>query len=132
MASSFRTEAVASRGELALVDGSQGLADGLLHHTVDYRRDAKQAHLAIVLGYLNPSYWVRTLRPVLQGTYQSILVSQEPREHLLTRHLVDTATALVALNRLVGSEQVIGTEDALQKVFLVGNHPKLAVLSISH
>ena len=40
MASSSRTEAEASRGELAFIDGSQGLVNGLLHHTVDYRWDA--------------------------------------------------------------------------------------------
>ena len=84
MASSSRTETVAPRGELALINGSQGLVDGLLHHAVNYRGDAQQAHLAIVLGYLYPFHWGRTVRAVLQGMYQSILVSQEPREHLLT------------------------------------------------
>ena len=41
VASSSRTEAKASRGKLALIDGSQGLIDGLLHHTVDYRRNTQ-------------------------------------------------------------------------------------------
>ena len=41
MASSSRTEAEAPRGELAFIDGSQGLVDGLLHHTVYDRGNAQ-------------------------------------------------------------------------------------------
>ena len=119
MASSPWAEAVTSWRELSLIDGCQGLVDGLLHQSVNHGGDAQQALLAIVLRYLYSTDWVRTVWAVLQGTYQRILVSQEPREEFLTRHLVDTAASLVANHRFVGLVQVIGTKDSLQQVLLV-------------
>ena len=119
MASSSRTEAVARLGELVLIDGSQYLVDGLLHQTVYYCRYSQQAHLAVVFGYFYPFHWVRTVRTVHQGTDEFILIGQEPWEQLLTRHLVDTTTALVSHNRLVGSVEICRTKNLLEKVFLV-------------
>ena len=119
MASSSRTEAVARLGELVLIDGSQYLVDGLLHHTVYYCRYSQQAHLAIVFGYFYPFHWVRTVSPVHQGTDEHILVGQEPWEQLLTLHFVDTTTAFVSHNSLVGSVEIRRTKDLLEKVFLV-------------
>ena len=92
---SAHMEAVARPGELVLIYGSQYLVYGLLHHTVYHCRYSQQAHLAIVLGDFYPFHWVRTVRAVHQGTDEFILVGQEPWEQLLTRHLVDTTTALV-------------------------------------
>lgn len=106
MASSFRTEAVARLGELVLIDGSQCLVYGLLHQTVYYCRYSQQAHLAIVFGYFYPFHWVRTVRTVHQGMDEQVLIGQEPWEQLLTRHLVDTTTAFVSHNRLVGSVEI--------------------------
>ena len=40
--------------------------------------------------------------PSCRARNQRILVSQEPREKFLTRHLVDTAASLVANHRFVG------------------------------
>ena len=119
MASSSRSEAVARLGELVLIDGSQYLVDGLLHQTVYYCRYSQQAHLAIVFGYFYPFHWVRTVRTVLQGTDERVLIGQEPWEQLLTRHLVDTTTALVSHHCLVGSVEICRTKDLLEKVFLV-------------
>lgn len=119
MASSSRSEAVARLGELGLIDGSQYLVDGLLHQTVYYCRYSQQAHLAIVLGYFYPFHWVRTVRTVHQGTDEFILIGQEPWEQLLARHLVDTTTAFVSHNSLVGSVEICRTKDLLEKVFLV-------------
>ena len=106
MASSSRSEAVARLGELVLIDGSQYLVDGLLHQTVYYCRYSQQAHLAIVLGYFYPFHWVWTVRTVHQGTDEQVLIGQESWEQLLTRHLVDTTTAFVSHNRLVGSVEI--------------------------
>ena len=106
MASSSRSEAVARLGELVLIDGSQYLVDGLLHQTVYYCGYSQQAHLAIVFGYFCPSHWVRTVRTVHQGTDEQVLIGQELWEQLLTRHLVDTTTAFVSHNRLVGSVEI--------------------------
>ena len=119
MASSSRTEAVARLGELVLIDGSQYLVDGLLHQTVYYCRYSQQAHLAVVFGDFYPFHWVRTVRTVHQGTDEQLLIGQESWEQLLTRHLVDTTTAFVSHNRLVGSIKIRRTKDLLKKVFLV-------------
>ena len=102
MASSSGSDAVARLGELLLKDGSQYLVDGLLHQTIYYCRYSQQAQLAIVFGYFYPSHWVRTVRTVHQGTDEQVLIGQEPWEQLLTRHLVDTTTALVSHHSLVG------------------------------
>ena len=67
---------------------------------------SQQAHLAIVFGYFYPFHWVRTVRTVHQGTDKQVLIGQEPWEQLLTRHLVDTTTAFVSHNRLVGSVEI--------------------------
>ena len=80
---------------------------------------SQQAHLAIVFGYFYPSHWVRTVRTVHQGTDEQVLIGQEPWELLLTRHLVDTTTALVSHHSLVGSVEICRTKDLLEKVFLV-------------
>ena len=56
-----RTEAETSLGELGLIDYRQHLVDGLLHHTVNHSGYAQQAHLAALLGYLYPSYRIRTI-----------------------------------------------------------------------
>ena len=106
MASSSRSEAVARLGELVLIDGSQYLVDGLLHQTIYYCRYSQQAHLAVVFGYFYPFHWVWTVRTVHQGTDEQVLIGQEPWEQLLTRHLVDTTTAFVSHNRLVGSVEI--------------------------
>ena len=82
-------------------------------------RSFEQAILAVVFGYLYPADGVRTVRAVHQGTYQFILVGQEPREQLLARHLVDTAASLVPHYCLVGFVEVGGTKDYFQQVFLV-------------
>ena len=111
MASSSRSEAVARLGELVLIDGSQYLVYGLLHQTVYYCRYSQQAHLAIVFGYFYPFHWVRTVRTVHKGTDEFILIGQEPWEQLLTRHLVDTTTALVPHHCLVGSVEIRRTKD---------------------
>ena len=106
MASSSRSETVACLGELVLIDGSQYLVYGLLHQTVYYCRYSQQAHLAIVFGYFYPFHWVRTVRAVHQGTDEQVLIGQEPWEQLLTRHLVDTTTALVSHHCFVGSVEI--------------------------
>ena len=67
MASSSRTEAVARLGELVLIDGSQYLADGLLHHTVYYCRYSQQAHLAIVFGYFKET------PPTVPNSYRALV-----------------------------------------------------------
>ena len=100
MASSSRSEAVARLGELVLIDGSQYLVDGLLHHAVNHGRYAQQALLAVVFGYFYPLDWVRTVRTVHQGTDEFIPIGEEPWVQLLTRHLVDTTTALVSHHSL--------------------------------
>ena len=74
MASSSRSEAVARRGELVLIDGSQYLVDGLLHQAVYHCRYSQKAHLAVVFGYFYPLDWVRTVRAVQQGTDEHILI----------------------------------------------------------
>ena len=56
-----RTEAETSLGELGIIDYRQHLVDGLLHHTVNHSGYAQQAHLAALLGYLYPSYRIRTI-----------------------------------------------------------------------
>ena len=84
MASSSRTEAVARLGELALIDGSQYLVDGLLHQTVYHCGYSQQAHPAIVFGYFHPLDWVQTVRAFHQGTDGHILIGQEPWEQLPT------------------------------------------------
>ena len=106
MASSSRSEAVARLGELVLIDGSQYLVDGLLLQSVFYCWYCQQAQLAIVLGYFYPFHRVWTVRTVHQGTDEQVLIGQEPWEQLLTRHLVDTTTAFVSHNRLVGSVEI--------------------------
>ena len=73
----------------------------------------------IVLGYFYPFHRVQTVRTVHQGTNEFILIGQEPCEQLLTRHLVDTTTALVSHHSLVGSVEICRTKDLLEKVFLV-------------
>ena len=107
MASSSRSEAVARLGELVLIDGSQYLVDGLLQH------------LAIVLGFFYPFHWVGTVRTVHQGTDEFILIGQEPWEQLLTRHLVDTTTALVSHHSLVGPVEICRAKDLPEKGFPV-------------
>ena len=119
MASSSRTETVASLGKLVLIDWSQCLVYGLLHQTVYYCWYSQQAHLAIVFGYFHPFYWGRMVRTVHQGTDEFILVGQEPWEQLLARHLVDTTTALVSHHCFVGSIEVCWAKDLLKEVFLV-------------
>ena len=118
MASSSRSEAVARLGKLVLIDGSQYLVHGLLHQTVYYCRYSQQAHLAIVFGYFYPFHCVRTVRTVHQGTDEQVLIGQEPWEQLLARHLVDTTTASVSHNSLVGSVEIRRTKDLLEKVLL--------------
>ena len=82
-ASSSRTETETPFRELGFIDDGQHLVDGLLHHAVYHCRNAQQAHLAVVLGYLYPSDGIRTVGTVKQGTYQFILISLEPWEQLL-------------------------------------------------
>ena len=74
VAAALRTEAEAVVAELTLIDGSQDLVDGLLHYSVYHCRYAKQALLAIFLGYLYPSDGIRTVASVHKGAYQFILV----------------------------------------------------------
>ena len=64
-------------------------------------------------------FYIGGTAPVHQGTDEHILVGHEPWEQLLTRHLVDTTTALVSHNCLVGSVEIRRTKDLLEKVFLV-------------
>ena len=118
MASSSRTEAVARLGELVLIDGSQYLVDGLLHQAVYNCRYSQQAHPAVVFGYFYPLDWVRTVRAVHQGTDEHVLIGQKSWEQLLARHLVDTTTTFVSHNSLVGSVEIRGTKDLLEKAFL--------------
>ena len=106
MTSSSRSEAVARLGALVLIDGSQYLVAGLLHQTVYYCRYSQQAQLAIVLGYFDPVRRVWTVRTVYQGTDEQVLIGQELWEQPLTRHFVDTSTALVSHNRLGGSVEI--------------------------
>ena len=67
--------------------------------------------------------WLMTNKDVLIRSLMdgsgTILVGHEPWEQLLTRHLVDTATAFVSHNSLVNSVEIRRTEDLLEKVFLV-------------
>ena len=49
----------------------------------------------------------RRLSPRNIPPYQRILVSQEPREEFLTRHLVDTAASLVANNLTTGAAHTL-------------------------
>ena len=111
MASSSRTEAVACLGELVLIDGSQYLVGGLLHHTVYSRRYSQHAHLAVVCGYFYPFHWVRTVRAVHQGPEAHILVAHDPSDQLVASHLVDTTTAFVSHNSLVGSVEICRTKE---------------------
>ena len=64
MTATPRTEAEAVPAELFLIDGSQNLVDGLLHHAVYHGRYSQKALLAIVLGYLYPSDGIRTVAAV--------------------------------------------------------------------
>ena len=74
----------------------------------------------VALGYvLLPFLSLMTFDTPSQGTDEFILIGQEPWEQLLTRHLVDTTTAFVSHNSLVGSVEICRTEDLLEKVFLV-------------
>ena len=83
MTATPRTEAEAIPAELFLIDGSQDLVNGLLHHTVYHGRYSPKALFAIILGYLYPSDGVRTVAAVHKGLYQSVLVGSQPREQLL-------------------------------------------------
>ena len=51
-------------------------------------------------------FYIGGTAPVHQGTDEHILVGHEPWEQLLTRHLVDTTTALISHNCLVGSDEI--------------------------
>lgn len=77
------TEAEAILAELFLIDRSQYLIEGLLHHAVYHGRYSQKTLLAIVLGYLYPSDGIRTVVAVHEALYQSVLVGPQPREQLL-------------------------------------------------
>ena len=77
------TEAEAILAELFLIDRSQYLIDGLLHHAVYHGRYSQKPLLAIVLGYLYPSDGIRTVAAVHEALYQSVLVGPQPREQML-------------------------------------------------
>ena len=83
MTATPRTEAEAVPAELFLIDGSQNLVNGLLHHAVYHGRYSQKALLAIVLGYLYPSDGIRTVAAVHEALYQSVLIGPQPREQLL-------------------------------------------------
>ena len=103
-----RTETVARLAELGFIEHFEHLTDGLLHHTVDYRRDAKPTFLAVRLRYLYPADGIRFVCSFAEGCNKFRAMLSKIWEQAFCTHSVYSAAALVALHLLIGGIQVRG------------------------
>lgn len=69
MTTTVRAEAVARLVELDFMKHLKYLTDGLLHHTVNCRRDAKSTFLPICLGNIHPANGSRFVCAFCEGCY---------------------------------------------------------------
>ena len=106
LSSSARSEAVTSIAELTFIDWGQYLGNCLLDYSVYNRWYSKLAFLAVVLRYLNPAEWVRTVGPLANTLCQLLSVLSEIAEQSVAIHFIYPRCSSVALYLFVSSIEV--------------------------